>query len=747
MESEKNFITKSFPVEGMHCSSCASVISMTLKETDGISNAEANYATETVRISFENSKINESKIASILSPLGYKLNFEENAIASPEIHNNKLDSKKLELEWMIPITFLYLVVMVWELIQKYFPIYPLPLPMSLWSHFQFLSATTILFVAGREYLWSIIRFIRFRVANMDTLVGIGTLTAWSISSMKYLLPAITETSGWSTEVYFEVVVVVIAFVKIGKYLEMKSKLSTQDAIQKLIGLTVKKAIIEKDGKEIEIDSSMLNIGDVMIIKPAAKIPTDGIIIAGSSEIDESMITGEPLPVVKNKGDTIVGATINTTGYLKVKVTKTGEETFLAQIISLVEKARSSKASVERLVDFVASKFVYFVLIVAVLTFCGWMSLGRYFFPYIDFSFALFAAIGVLVVACPCAMGLATPLAVVASIGNAARKGILFSDADAIERLTKVKYAVFDKTGTMTNGTPKVTDWIIEKSFEEKHFTDMVFSLESQSEHPIATAITTYASSLNAKSFEVKDFLALVGVGVVGRIEKKEMKIISVNAAREEINIDEKQIAKLQSEGKTVLVVIISNKLAGLIAVTDSLRDGAADLIARLEKMHITSYLLSGDDKNTVALIAEKLGIKKFAANLKPADKSEYISQLKKNGIVVMVGDGINDAPALAVADVGVAVSTGTDVAISASAVTLLGGNVNKLVDAIILSKKTMRIIKENLFWAFFYNFASLPIAAGIFFPLTGWLLSPALAGVAMAASSVSVVVNSLRLRR
>ena len=747
MESEKNFITKSFPVEGMHCSSCASVISMTLKETDGISNAEANYATETVRISFENSKINESKIASILSPLGYKLNFEENAIASPEIHNNKLDSKKLELEWMIPITFLYLVVMVWELIQKYFPIYPLPLPMSLWSHFQFLSATTILFVAGREYLWSIIRFIRFRVANMDTLVGIGTLTAWSISSMKYLLPAITETSGWSTEVYFEVVVVVIAFVKIGKYLEMKSKLSTQDAIQKLIGLTVKKAIIEKDGKEIEIDSSMLNIGDVMIIKPAAKIPTDGIIIAGSSEIDESMITGEPLPVVKNKGDTIVGATINTTGYLKVKVTKTGEETFLAQIISLVEKARSSKASVERLVDFVASKFVYFVLIVAVLTFFGWMSLGRYFFPYIDFSFALFAAIGVLVVACPCAMGLATPLAVVASIGNAARKGILFSDADAIERLTKVKYAVFDKTGTMTNGTPKVTDWIIEKSFEEKHFTDMVFSLESQSEHPIATAITTYASSLNAKSFEVKDFLALVGVGVVGRIEKKEMKIISVNAAREEINIDEKQIAKLQSEGKTVLVVIISNKLAGLIAVTDSLRDGAADLIARLEKMHITSYLLSGDDKNTVALIAEKLGIKKFAANLKPADKSEYISQLKKNGIVVMVGDGINDAPALAVADVGVAVSTGTDVAISASAVTLLGGNVNKLVDAIILSKKTMRIIKENLFWAFFYNFASLPIAAGIFFPLTGWLLSPALAGVAMAASSVSVVVNSLRLRR
>ena len=629
MESEKNFITKSFPVEGMHCSSCASVISMTLKETDGISNAEANYATETVRISFENSKINESKIASILSPLGYKLNFEENAIASPEIHNNKLDSKKLELEWMIPITFLYLVVMVWELIQKYFPIYPLPLPMSLWSHFQFLSATTILFVAGREYLWSIIRFIRFRVANMDTLVGIGTLTAWSISSMKYLLPAITETSGWSTEVYFEVVVVVIAFVKIGKYLEMKSKLSTQDAIQKLIGLTVKKAIIEKDGKEIEIDSSMLNIGDVMIIKPAAKIPTDGIIIAGSSEIDESMITGEPLPVVKNKGDTIVGATINTTGYLKVKVTKTGEETFLAQIISLVEKARSSKASVERLVDFVASKFVYFVLIVAVLTFFGWMSLGRYFFPYIDFSFALFAAIGVLVVACPCAMGLATPLAVVASIGNAARKGILFSDADAIERLTKVKYAVFDKTGTMTNGTPKVTDWIIEKSFEEKHFTDMVFSLESQSEHPIATAITTYASSLNAKSFEVKDFLALVGVGVVGRIEKKEMKIISVNAAREEINIDEKQIAKLQSEGKTVLVVIISNKLAGLIAVTDSLRDGAADLIARLEKMHITSYLLSGDDKNTVALIAEKLGIKKFAANLKPADKSEYISQLKK----------------------------------------------------------------------------------------------------------------------
>lgn len=747
MESEKNFITKSFPVEGMHCSSCASVISMTLKETDGISNAEANYATETVRISFENSKINESKIASILSPLGYKLNFEENAIASPEIHNNKLDSKKLELEWMIPITFLYLVVMVWELIQKYFPIYPLPLPMSLWSHFQFLSATTILFVAGREYLWSIIRFIRFRVANMDTLVGIGTLTAWSISSMKYLLPAITETSGWSTEVYFEVVVVVIAFVKIGKYLEMKSKLSTQDAIQKLIGLTVKKAIIEKDGKEIEIDSLMLNIGDVMIIKPAAKIPTDGIIIAGSSEIDESMITGEPLPVVKNKGDTIVGATINTTGYLKVKVTKTGEETFLAQIISLVEKARSSKASVERLVDFVASKFVYFVLIVAVLTFFGWMSLGRYFFPYIDFSFALFAAIGVLVVACPCAMGLATPLAVVASIGNAARKGILFSDADAIERLTKVKYAVFDKTGTMTNGTPKVTDWIIEKSFEEKHFTDMVFSLESQSEHPIATAITTYASSLNAKSFEVKDFLALVGVGVVGRIEKKEMKIISVNAAREEINIDEKQIAKLQSEGKTVLVVIISNKLAGLIAVTDSLRDGAADLIARLEKMHITSYLLSGDDKNTVALIAEKLGIKKFAANLKPADKSEYISQLKKNGIVVMVGDGINDAPALAVADVGVAVSTGTDVAISASAVTLLGGNVNKLVDAIILSKKTMRIIKENLFWAFFYNFASLPIAAGIFFPLTGWLLSPALAGVAMAASSVSVVVNSLRLRR
>lgn len=748
MESEKNNITKIYPLEGMHCSSCASVISMTLKEADGISNAEANYATESVKITFEQEKINEDKIASMLSPLGYRLKFEDNKLSEVEDNSKKkLEAGKQELEWMLPITFVYLIVMVWELIQKILPIYPLPLPMSLWSHFQFLTATTILFLAGREYLWSIVRFLRYRLANMDTLVGIGTLTAWIVSSVKYLLPLFTFNLGWGDEVYFEVVVVVIAFVKIGKYLEMKSKISTQDAVKKLIGLTVKKAIIEKDGKEIEIDASMLKIGDVMIIKPAAKVPTDGIVIAGSSEIDESMITGEPLPVVKKIGDAIVGATINTTGFLKVKVTKTGEETFLAQIISLVEQARSSKASVEKLVDIIASKFVYFVLLVAFFTFFGWMILGRIFSPNIDFSFALFAAIGVLVVACPCAMGLATPLAIVTSIGYAANKGILFSDAEALERLSSIKYAVFDKTGTITNGTPKVTDWIVSEDYDENDFTNMVFSLESLSEHPIASAITKYATNLKAKKSVVKDFLAIVGVGVVGEIGSNKIKIISVKSAREQVDLDENLITKLQNEGKTVLVVVMATKVVGLIAIADSLREGVAEMIASLEKIHITSYLLSGDDKNTVALIAGEVGIKNFEANLLPAEKAAFISKLKKDGKVVMVGDGINDAPSLAVADVGVAVSTGTDVAISTSAITLLGGNVNKLFDAIILSKKTMRIIKENLFWAFFYNFASLPIAAGLLYPLTGWLLSPALAGVAMAASSISVVFNSLRLKK
>lgn len=585
---------------------------------------------------------------------------------------------------------------------------------------------------------------------MYTLIGIGTLTAFIYSTIVTLFTEIREVLNLPEHVYFDVTIVVIGFVYLGKYLETRSKLQTSEAIEKLLSLQAKTAIVERDGKEIEIKIEEVIVGDIIIVKPGSKIAVDGEIIEGSSAVDESMITGEAIPVDKTVGDLIIGGTINKQGSLKFKATKIGQATLLAQIITMVDEAQGSKAPIQGLADKVSSVFVPLVLIIAVITLVAWLVIGSNFMPFSEsLSFGLLCFTGVLIIACPCALGLATPTAIIVGTGQGAQNGILIKDAESLEKLSKVKVIVTDKTGTITKGEPEVTDiLVVDDSKSEKDLLKIISSLEKYSEHPLAKAIINKSQGENIELDQVEDFSIIEGKGLKGKINNEQYFAGNLKLVEDlDLKFEKTLIEQLISDGKTPVILMSSKKILAILGLADTLKPNAVTTIKALHKLGLKVVMLTGDNLEVANYIAKQAGIDQVIAEVLPNQKAEKIKQLQSEGnIVAMVGDGVNDAPALAQADIGIAMSTGTDVAIESASITLLKGDFSKVLQAIKLSKFTLKAIKQNLFWAFAYNIVGIPLATGILYPLFGILLNPAFAGLAMALSSVSVVSNSLRLK-
>lgn len=749
---------KILKIKGMHCASCATIITNKVSKLEGVNNIDVNFATEKATVSFDQNKISVDNMNHEVEKLGYTFIDDAN-LPEREDHSmhtgmnqskgekiKELSLMKTKVQFVLPLSFIIFFLMIWDILSKIFVSIPnLSIPMSLFNNISMVLGTVVLFWAGKPFLKGVINFLRYRVANMDTLIGIGTLTAYIYSVVIVLFPQIRIALKLPETTYFDITIVVIGFVILGKYLEARSKIKTGEAIEKLLNLQAKTAILLRSGVEVEVQINEVQIGDIIIVKPGSKIPVDGEIIEGYSSIDESMITGEPIPVDKKVGDFVVGATINKQGNFKFKATKVGADTLLSQIIKMVEEAQGSKAPIQALADKISSVFVPVVLIIAFISLIVWLTVGSSVLGFSTaLSYGILSFVGVLVIACPCALGLATPTAIIVGVGKGAENGILIRDAEALEKLSKVSTVVLDKTGTITKGKPEVTNIVIlDSNWNENQILQTAASIEKLSEHPLAEAIVIKAEELKLSLDKVNNFIALEGVGVKGDIDGKLISIHKPN----ESDKKENNIKELQEQGKTVVVVEVENKIIGLVALSDTLKDEAIEAILKLHKQNIKVIMLTGDNKLAANYIAKLAGIDSVIAEVMPEEKAGKIKELQNQGIhVAMVGDGINDAPALVQADVGIAMGTGTDVAIESAGITLLGGDISKLAKAIKLSKITMRGIKQNLFWAFIFNIVGIPLAAGAFYPIFGWLLNPAFAGLAMAFSSVSVVSNSLRIK-
>ncbi len=751
---------KTYKIRGMHCASCANIIESTLKKEEGVESIEVNVGMETAKIAFDETKTNVTKLTKKIKPLGYSFVVEKMEGMDHSEHTGMKMSKsekiaelfdmKVKIMTALPLALISIFVMSWDIFGA---VGMVPVMSIFWKEFFHhllpILATYMLFVVGKPYLLGLYRFFRYGKANMDSLIGLGTSVAFLYS---FVVGAFEESLRPFLNVdntYFDVVIVVITFITLGKYLETRSKLKTGDAIEKLLTLQAKTALVVRDGKEVEIPLSEVVHGDIISVKPGGKIPVDGIIVSGSSYVDESMITGEPMPVQKKENDLVVGGTINTTGAFVFKATKVGEETMLAHIIKMVEEAQGSKAPIQALADKISAIFVPTVLVIAFLALFGWILFGAGILGFSKaLSLGLVSFVSVLVIACPCALGLATPTAIIVGVGKGAKEGILIKDATTLQKLHTINTVVVDKTGTITKGKPEVVSI---KNFSEKSDSDIISilaSLESKSEHPIAHSILTYANKINLAVKPPSEFEAIKGKGVKGEVDGVEYfagnsKMIEGLA----LPFDSKLIEKETLEGKTPIILTTKQKVLGVIMVADSVKQEAKESVARLHSLGLKVIMLTGDDKNTAEYIAREVGIDEFFAEVTPEGKLEKIKELRTKGsIVAMAGDGVNDAPALAVADVGIAMSTGTDVAIESAGITLLNGDIGKIAKAIKLSHLTMNGIKQNLFWAFAYNIIGIPIAAGILYPFFGIIMNPVFAGGAMALSSVSVVGNSLRLK-
>lgn len=754
-------IKKSLEVVGMDCASCAQVISKKLSKIPGVESCRVNFATEKAEVSFDEKKVGLDRMNHEIKKLGYSLSesgHDSMASTASMDHadhlglNTSNTEKEEELRKMrnklfiiLPATFFTFIFMIWDIISKVSNLLPqIQIPMSFSNSFFFLLSLLTITLVGKAYWEGVVRFIRYRVANMDTLIGIGTFSAFFYSSVIFLFPGVQKLLNMPEFTYFDVVIVVMGFVSLGKYLEAKSKLRTGEAIRKLIGLAAKTALVRRGGKEIEISITEVKVGDLVIVKPGGKIPTDGIVVEGSSSVDESMINGEPIPQDKKVGDIVIGATINKQGNFLFKATKVGGDTMLSQIIKLVEEAQGSKADIENLADRVSSVFVPIVLIIALSSLLVWLIIGGQILGFSSaFSLGLLSFVGVLVIACPCALGLATPTAIIVGTGKGAERGILVKNAQALEKLQKVKTLVFDKTGTITNGKPKVTSIVkVSKIYTEKQILGFAASLENKSSHPLALAVMDKAKEDDVKIVNASLFREVEGIGVQGTVADDKIEV------RKPIASELDKFNHLLNEGKTVISVLVNAKLAGGIVINDTIKENAVDTIKKLKKLGIKTIMLTGDNKKAADYIASLVGIDQVISEVLPQEKANMIANLQKdNKLVAMAGDGINDAPALSQSDVGIAMASGTDVAIESADLVLLNGDIEKIPQAIKLSRVTMRTVKQNLFWAFIYNLIGIPLASGILYPITGTILNPIFAGAAMAMSSVSVVGNSLLLKR
>jgi len=753
-------------VKGMHCASCSSVIEKTFKKVEGVHSAEVNYGTEKAKISFDPAKTNPHELSKQIEPLGYSLDVPTTALEmsmSESEHakhlglNQSKKEKLAEVQDMkikvlsaIPLAIFAALVMGWDILSEYGLLSEMSYTLEeFFHHLLPIFATYILFVVGKPYLLGFYRFLRYGKANMDTLIGIGTVAAFLYS---FVVTAFEETLKPFINVeyqYYDVTIVVITFIALGKYLEARSKIKTGDAIEKLLNLQAKTALVIRDGKEVEISINDVKHGDLIIVKPGARIPVDGVITEGSSFVDESMVTGEPMPAQKKIGDSVVSGTINTSGSFTFSATKVGSETLLAQIIKMVEDAQGSKAPIQALADKISSIFVPIVLVIAFLTLGAWLIVGSQYLGFSQaLSFGLVSFVGILVIACPCALGLATPTAIIVGVGKGAKEGILIKDAATLEKLHKVNTVVVDKTGTITKGKPTLVDIQNFSELSDEGFVSILATLEKRSEHPIAHAVVSYAEEKGIKIEDVSNFEGVQGKGLKGKINGTEYFAGNAKLIQDlGVVFDASKIEQFTAQGKTPVILATKDMVMGFVMVADEIKSESKQAVANLHKLGIKVVMLTGDDERAAWYIGSLVGIDDVVAHVLPQDKLEKVKELQSQGrVVAMAGDGVNDAPALAQADIGIAMGTGTDVAIESAGITLLGGDISKLVKAIKLSKITMRGIKQNLFWAFIYNIVGIPLAAGVFYPIFGWLLNPVFAGFAMAMSSVSVVSNSLRIK-
>ena len=736
-------IKKIYPIKGMHCASCVRVIEKSLTKTPGVKNAVVNLATEKATVTYDQNVCKEENISSAVEKVGYKLVTDENAISEDQQNLEKTKELKI-LKYKATTSLILGGLILWGSFPGLMSFAPEILK-NFWV--QLILATPVQFWAGWDFYRATIPALKNRTANMDTLVALGTTVAYFYSAFVTFFPTIVMDLGMEVMPYFDVATIVIGLILLGRYFEARAKGQTSFAIKKLIGMQAKTARIIRDGKEIDLPIEQVKIGDVIRVRPGEKIPVDGILLKGESSVDESMITGESIPVEKLKGDTVVGATMNKTGTFIYKASKVGQDTMLAQIIKLVEEAQGSKAPIQRVADLISSYFVPVVIMLAYATFGMWYIFG----PNPALLFALLNTVAVLIIACPCAMGLATPTAIMVGTGLGAERGILIKDAESLEIAHKVNTIVFDKTGTLTKGKPEVTDIIPISKMNKEELLALAASIEKGSEHSLAEAIVKKAVDEKIKPDAVSKFKAIAGHGVEGEVGKKKVYFGNRRLMKKEsisLGSHLESIEKLEGEGKTVMMLGVNGKLEGLIAVADTVKESSKAVVKTLQKMGIDVIMISGDNKRTAEAIARKVGIDHILAEVLPDQKEAEIRKLQaERKIVAMVGDGINDAPALAAADVGIAMGTGTDVAIEAADITLINKDLRTVASAINLSRKTMRTIKMNLFWAFGYNILLIPVAMGILYPIFGILLSPILASIAMATSSVSVVSNSLLLKR
>ncbi len=745
-------ITQKFPITGIHCASCAAIITKHLTRMDGVNDVDVNIATEQANIVFEENRVNPESMNQILEPLGYSLVFATDS--DKEIVAEEKDelfvAEQAKTYFVLPLAIVFFVLMLWEIAApRYFFVPNFPFPMQFWSIFSLAIATMVFFWAGRPFLSGVWRFMRFGVADMNTLIGMGTSVAYFYSTLIVLLPSFPLYFRLPEETYFDVVIVVIGFVTLGKYLEARAKAKTGDAIAELLHLQAKTALVIRNDEEKEIPISSVVPGDLVRVKPAGRIPVDGRVIDGFSYIDESMLSGEPMPVEKKKDDLVHAGTLNTTGTFVFCVTEVGQTTLLARIIRMVEEAQGSKAPIQALVDRISAVFVPTVLGFAVVMVCLWLIFGTPLYGFSQaLSFALLAFVGILVIACPCALGLATPTSIIVGVGKGAQEEILVRDAATLEQLSRAQVIVMDKTGTLTKGEPELVAIRTSFGYEEEKILALAIALENHSEHPLAKAFMDFAANKNVAISSVDNFEAQRGKGVSGTISGQSYYLGSVGWTKEHgLLMDEDTINQEAREGKVPLILCSDKEILGIFFVADRVKPEAHQSVAELQKLGLRVIMLTGDHRQVAQYIGEQVGIHEIIAEALPDDKFAVIKRLQGEGnIVVMVGDGINDAPALAQANIGIALATGTDAAIESAGITLLHGDIGKLVKAVRLSRMTLSGIKQNLFLAFVFNVVGIPLAGGIFYPLFGWFLSPAFAGLAMAFSSVTVVSNALRLK-
>ena len=743
-------------ISGMHCSSCAGLIERQLKKVPGVSAANVNFAAEKATITYNPSQAGVEDLIKAVGKAGYKGVQEsaENAISQQDRQRSEINHQLRKFIF----SFLLSSPMIYFMFMDFFPGLPgttVLLPVV--GIISLVLATPVQIFIGAGFYKGMISALKMKTFNMDSLIAIGTSVAFGYSLVNFINHFLRYGTIYGLggvkipELYFETAAFLITFVILGKFLEAKAKGRTSEAIKKLMGLQAKTARVVRNGQTLDIPIEQVGKDEILVVRPGEKIPVDGVIITGVSAVDESMITGESIPVYKHTGDPVIGGTLNTSGAIILSATKVGSATMLAQIIKLVEQAQASRAPIQKLADVISGYFVPAVLMIAVATFAGWYITTGYL-P------AMLNAIAVLIIACPCALGLATPTAIMVGVGRGAEKGILIKDAQSLEIAHKTKVAIFDKTGTLTRGEPRVTDFLVTESSDRKALEPLIASVEANSEHPLSRAIVAFFPKSAVP--KVDDFRAIEGFGVTGKVGSK-MVLIGNQKLMEQEKVAraadlEKPAEQWMDQGKTLAFVAVDGKHLGLLAIADTMKTEAKEMVTQLKKIGVAVWMITGDNEKTAKAIAQQAGIENVLAQVLPQDKASKVKEfkskqyshntIKQSSIVAFAGDGINDAPALAAADVGIAMGTGTDVAIESSSITLLNKDLRSVTSAINLSRATLSVIKQNLFWAFGYNVILIPVAMGALYPLTGWLLNPALAAFAMAASSISVVGNSLRLK-